>query len=92
MEIAASLKNKVYKRRDIVTKDDLIKELKNVPIEIAQHMVDEQIKQGNKPDVQKFQYYITSNKIEGGFDWNKTEEGEEFWSKILFEQQYDIFY
>ena len=48
--------------------------------------------QGNEPDVGVFQKNTDADKYEGGFDWNETEAGEEFWSDIIHNREYEIFY
>ena len=68
----------------IVTEEDLIKDLINFDVETAQKLIDNQIIQGNNPSIEVFQNSVLANKKEGGFDWNKSEEGYDFWvEKII---------
>lgn len=55
-------------KRYIVKPEDLIDDLESIPIEIAQKMVDYQVKQGNKPNIKIFQDNLFRTKANGGFD------------------------
>lgn len=75
-----------------VKESDLKDSIKDIPIEIIQKMVDYQIKQGNEPNIKVFQKDKFSSKRSGGFDWDETDEGKEFWSSILNDKFYIKFY
>jgi hypothetical protein len=69
--------------RYIVKQEDLIGEIKGLPIEIVQRMVDCQVEQGNKADVSVFQRNKYAIKLDGGFDWRNTKERDFFWCHVL---------
>ena len=62
-----------------LTKDDLKGDIKNFPMGVVVRMMEETERQGNKPDVKVFQKYMREGAFNGGFDWNLTEAGTEFW-------------
>ena len=66
-----------------ITKKDLIGELERFPLGVVVRMLEEQELQGNKPDVKVFQYKYYTNKYGGGFDWDITEAGGDFWSDVI---------
>ena len=85
--------NKMEKEiKYIVTADDLIGDIKGYPIEVAQKMVDYQVKQGNAPDVVTFQSNCLTSKFYGGFDWDETDEGIAFWKSVIFDKNFDLFF
>ena len=53
------------------------------PVEIVTKMLENQIKQGNKADINVFVKYPAAGKKEGGFDWNLSLEGYEFWADFF---------
>ena len=65
-----------------LTEDDLKGDIKAVPMGVVVRMLDENELQGYEVDVKEFQKDILS-----GFDWDKTEAGEDFWGCVL---DYDI--
>lgn len=66
--------------------------LKRFPIEVIEKMVEEQYKQGNKPDVKVFQDYVTSDLDMGGFNWGDTEAGYKFWQEVTGELNFELFF
>ena len=70
----------------------MIGEIENFPIEVVHKMVDKQVKQGNKADVTVFQKEAYSNCDEGGFLWDKTEEGFDFWSDVIYIKKFGVFF
>ena len=52
--------------RYIVKESDLIGDIENLPIGLAQLMVDYQFIQGNEPDIEVFQRCKISDKYDGG--------------------------
>ena len=75
-----------------VTKNDLIGQISDFPIEVVQKMVDCQVEQGNKPDVKVFQKYSFNDKNNGGFDWKITIDGGDFWENIIKNKNFDLFF
>ena len=89
---AAKIAGKEYRRKDIVTPDDLIGCIYDFPIEVVQKMVDYQVKQGNEPDVAIFQKNCLMSKNYGGFDWGETEEGGDFWSCVIDNIDFELYF
>ena len=75
-----------------ITEKDLIGEIKDLPIEVVQKMVEEQVRQGNKADVGVFQKCTDSDKKHGGFEWEDTEDGFEFWAMFVLYKEFDEFF
>ena len=75
-----------------VEKSDLIGQIADFPIEIVQRMVDEQVRQGNKASVTIFSNFKYRGQNSGGFTWNDSPEGHEFWTKIISLKQFDVFF
>lgn len=67
-------------------------DIKGFPIEVVHMMVLNQRKQGNIANVKVFQYKANMNYSGGGFDWEKTDEGYDFWNKIIFEKNFNLFF
>ena len=76
----------------IVEKKDLKGEIKNFPIEIVQRMVDEQVLQGNDANVSLFQHDASAEHFKGGFDWDSTKEGLDFWDTIVAYGEFNVFF
>ena len=75
-----------------VTTKDLIGDLKNFPIEVVEKMLQKQYKQVNKKDISVFQDYRFTDKQNGGFRWEDTIEGHDFWEKVLRYKKFDVFF
>ena len=75
-----------------VTEEDLIGKLEGFPIEVVQRMVDYQVEQGNKDDINVFQKtnYLPSSS--GGFTWDNTVEGFDFWDDVINGKEFDVFF
>lgn len=71
---------------------DLVGNIKDFPIEVIEKMIEEQVKQGNYPDVKVFQNYITSDVDDGGFDWNETNGGYDFWLEVVDNRNFELFF
>lgn len=78
--------------RYIVKPEDLKGEIANFPIEVVQRMVDCQVEQGNKADVRVFQLRKLTRFKYGGFDWDKTTEGDSFWLHIICNKTFNLFF
>lgn len=83
-----TIMNKNY----IVTTRDLIGEIKDFPIEVVEKMIEKQVKQGNKADVEVFQKYADAGVKNGGFCWYTTDDGFEFWDNVITEGDFDLFF
>lgn len=75
----------------MITKKDLIRNLKGFPIEVVEKMIERQVEQGNKPNVTVFQLSVGPDKSRGGFTWSETPEGAKFWD-IVINGNFDIFF
>ena len=67
-------------------------EIADFPIEIVERMLECQVEQGNKRDVSVFEKYSARNNTKGGFDWNSTTEGRDFWASVICGKQFDLFF
>ena len=75
-----------------VKQEDLIGNIAGFPIEVVQAMVDEQVRHGNPADVTVFQKNIELDDSKGGFDWDESIEGHRFWSDIIYNKNFDLFF
>ena len=75
-----------------VEQSDLVGALKEFPIEVVQEMVNEQVRQGYKADVEVFQEYVYVRGVRGGFDWSNSIMGEDFWDDVLHRKIFDTFF
>ena len=75
-----------------VKKEDLIGEIKDFPIEVVQKMVDYQVEQGNKADITVFQIRNYSYISLGGFSWDNTVEGFDFWDDVINDKEFYVFF
>lgn len=67
-------------------------EFKDLPEEIQERMLDEQVRQGNPRNAMVFEKDMCSPDVEGGFSWKQSIEGHVFWYKILVNDNTDDFY
>lgn len=65
---------------------------KDLPVEIQERMLDEQVRQGNKRDTEVFEKNIFASVGEGGFAWGSHAEGFDFWYRILVDDNLAVFY
>ena len=63
-----------------------------LPIEIQEKMLDEQVRQGNKRNAEAFENNIIANKRLGAFNWSESVEGYDFWEEIIQNGNFTIFY
>lgn len=75
-----------------ITEKDLIGEIKDFPIEVVQKMIERQVEQGNEADVSVFQEKRAVGFGFGGFYWSETIEEEDFWSSVIDEKNFDVFF
>lgn len=76
-----------------ITGEDLIEDIAGFPLGVVVKMMEEQEKQGNKPDVTIFQDRATSDgETYGGFDWESTKDGRDFWENVIREQDFNQFF
>ena len=75
-----------------VEQNDLVDDIKDFPIELVEKMIEEQVKQGNKADVEVFQKNASTDAEDGGFDWDKTDNDIDFWQEVIGEGNFDLFF
>ena len=75
-----------------VEQSDLVGDIKDFPIEVVEKMIEEQVKQGNTPTVEVFQNCATADVKDGGFTWNQTDDGEDFWWDVLDGGKFELFF
>lgn len=75
-----------------VTTKDLIGDLKDFPIEVVEKMLQKQYKQMNKMDITVFQEHKDSDIQRGGFRWENTIEGHDFWKDVIRYEKFDVFF
>ena len=56
---------------------------KDLPVEIQERMLDEQVRQGNPRNAEVFEKKTKADAQQGGFLWEQSVEGHDFWSKII---------
>jgi hypothetical protein len=75
-----------------VEQSDLVGDIEEYPIEVVEKMIEEQIKQGNCPNVAVFQNDVSACAGDGGFDWSDTKDGDDFWVEVLDGGNFDLFF
>ena len=75
-----------------VKQEDLVGQLLDFPIEVVQKMVERQVEQGNEPDVRIFQKDCRATRLERGFTWESTIEGDAFWYITIAQNRFDEFF
>ena len=75
-----------------VTEEDLIDEIKGFPIEVVKMMLKRQYEQIGLCDVKAFQFSKSASAGGGGFDWDDSPEGWEFWNDVICHSQFDQFF
>jgi hypothetical protein len=76
---------------EILKYDNIYKgQISNFPSEIVEKMLYYQEKQGNKRDVSVFE----KNKASAvkGFEWDETDEGKDFWTDVINNNDFDCFF
>lgn len=73
-----------------VTQKHLKGDLKDFPIEVVEKMLENQLKHTGKEDINIF----IKNKFaeNNGFHWSTSEEGYDFWDKVIGKNQFDLFF
>lgn len=78
----------------IVQYSDLIGNISEFPIEVVQKMVERSTEQEHWFDdigMTTFQHHISSAG-RGGFNWGATPEGHNFWSRVIEDKRFDLFF
>lgn len=75
-----------------VEQSDLVGKIKDFPIEVVEKMIEEQVKQGNCPNVEVFQKCPSAGLDRGGFSWSVTEDGYNFWNEVIMKGNFELFF
>lgn len=67
-------------------------QLKGFPMEIVERMLKYQVEQGNPRDVSIFEENRYADGEHGGFFWDSTSEGSDFWIIVLNDEKFDTFF
>jgi hypothetical protein len=67
-------------------------ELKGFPTEVIEKMLERQVEQGNPKKKSIFERNYACNAKNGGFDWDRTTEGQLFWCEVLREEKFKTFF
>ena len=67
-------------------------EFKDLPAEIQERMLNEQVRQGNSRNAEVFEEDITTGFREGGFNWDASVEGHTFWVDVFLGGNFAAFY
>jgi hypothetical protein len=66
--------------------------LEGFPEAIVRKMLEHQVAQGNQEDVAIFDRDKEARRFEGGFDWERTQEGMVFWVEVVGRKNFDLFF
>ncbi len=73
-------------------KEDLIDgEIEGFPLEIVTAMLHQQKKQIGKTDLTAFIRSKSCSAVGGGFDWDKTRQGHEYWTSVVYDEEFEKF-
>lgn len=67
-------------------------QLEGFPDEVVEKMLEYQVEQGNKKEVAVFESKKTANYWHNGFSWGKTKEGTSFWSRVIVNGNFALFF
>lgn len=82
-----------YKRSNSVLAPSQFKGgLAGFPEEVVNCMLYYQQKQGNERDIEVFERSVGTSGYSGGFTWDSTEEGFEFWNDVIKNRDFKIFF
>lgn len=75
-----------------VTPEDLTGEIEDFPIEVVQKMVERQYEQIGVCNVRIFQTNNEASSYGGGFNWDTSIEGLEFWNDVIMRYDWELFF
>ena len=75
-----------------LTPEDLKGQIKDFPLEVISRMMDKQREQGEEPSHHVFASNNCADTLMGGFNWNETPEGGEFWNDVISNRYFDLFF
>ncbi len=66
--------------------------MREFPLAIVQKMIEHQVMQGNPANVEVFQADASAELWEGGFEWENSPEGFDFWYDVIENFWFNIFF
>ena len=75
-----------------IKQEDLKGQLEGFPLEVVKAMIEEQVRQGNEPNIEVFQENADQNKRDGGFDWPISKNGYDFWKEVIEYADFKYFF
>ena len=87
-----NLDNAINLNKYYLSEYDMIGDLEGFPVGLVVRMMEEQEKQGNKPDVKVFQDDATVGDDEYGFTWAETEDEWDFWKDVISNKNFNLFF
>lgn len=75
-----------------IKQEDLKGQLEGFPLEVVKAMIEEQVRQGNEPNVEVFQNWYDITKDFGGFDFKNSKYGYNFWHKVIHYGDFNYFF
>jgi len=61
--------------------------IKELPLELQKLVIDNQIEQGNKPNLE---FELLEDMEDGNFRWKDSNEGGKFWEKVYLGKGYKL--
>ena len=72
--------------------DEYLKELKTFPKQIIEAMLIEQERQIGYRDISVFIERPSASQYGKGFNWSTTKNGRSFWSKVITNHDFELFF
>lgn len=76
----------------LVKPEDIVGEIEGFPIEVVHVMCERQLEQTGKVNPSVFTVDKQASCHEGGFHWESTLEGHEFWRNVIMDKDWSMFY
>jgi hypothetical protein len=92
METLLFFTKNILNLNKLQTKTITMIRFKDLPAEIQQRMLDEQVRQGNPRNAEVFEESISATSSDGGFFWVESVDGYDFWGKIIVDGDFSDFY
>lgn len=67
-------------------------DINGFPVEVVEKMLEHQVSQGNKRDLSVFEKFKKAGFRSDGFTWGETIEGRAFWSDVIIDKKFDVFF
>ena len=76
----------------VIENNNAIRGLTGFPTEVIRAMLREQVLQGNARNIRVFQSFKSRDASHGGFDWNATSQGFDFWERVVGKEDFAYFF